>query len=402
MSQYIADYSAFPITFVDGQGCFLYDDQGKEYIDFLGGWCVSTLGWKHPRMLRAFDEIKNKAFYISPSYQWPEWEQFAKLLADITPGSLKRVFRATSGSEALEFAIKIARAATGRKKIVSIERVYHGHTYGAASVGSSVGSSIAPGVPDCVKISMPDEFRNEWSLRGEALSDRVVQEFEKIISEGGVAAFLSEPIFTNAGVITPPSDFYKKLSAVCKKHGILFIMDEVATGFGRTGKLFGSEHFGLEPDIMCLAKGLTGGYATMGATMVTEEVYEKNHDFPQYSTFAWLPTDLLLTQANVEEVLRNKLWENAEDVGAYLLELLKPLEKFPQVAQVRGKGLLFALDFAGDQALAQKVLDASLKAGVVLDHHPAGTLFFSPPLILDKETAKKGAELLIQAAGEIL
>ncbi len=407
MSQFLADYSAFQKQFVDADGCFLFDEQGKKYIDFLGGWCVSTVGWKHPEMIKALDEVKKNAFYIPPSYGWPEWEHFAKTLIDIAPGNLRRVFRATSGSEAVEFAIKIARATTGRKKIVSVERVYHGHTYGAATVGNCLSPGISPGVPNMVKIPMPDEFRNDFRLTGEALSDRIAEIFEAIAAKGDVAGFISEPIFTNAGVITPPSDFYKKISAICKRYGILFIMDEVASGFGRTGKLFACEHFSLEPDIMCLAKGLSGGYASIGATLVTEEVYEKNHDFPQYSTFGWLPNDLLMTKANVELVTQKKLWENSKTVGTYLKELLMPLEKFPHVGQVRGHGLLFAIEFVTDkktkerdQSLAKKVLEAALELGVVVDNCPDGIIFFSPPLVLDQETAKQGAELLIKAVSQ--
>ena len=388
MSKYLADYGD-TTDFVDGEGCFLIDKNGKRYIDFLGGWCVSTVGWKHPKMMEVLQDTKNRGFYIPPSYSWPEWESFAKLLADITPGKLQRVFRATSGSEAVEMAMKIARAATGKKKIVSIGGVYHGHTYGAASVGVALTPEIAPGVPDLVKISL----------------ENGVEQFEKLARAGDVAAFLSEPILTNVGLRIPPADFYPKIAKICKDNGILLVMDEVATGFGRTGKLFASEHWNLEPDIMCLAKGFSGGYATIGATIVSHEVSEEffgkghrklsNVYFPYYSTFGWMPNDMMLAWENVKLILENKLWENADKVGKYLLELIKPLESLPKVEEVRGIGMAFAIEF-NKNGLAKEIYADALQNGLTLDLASPTTLFFSPPLIMDKEIAKKGADILIE------
>src|SRR3989344_118900 len=386
MSKYLADYGD-TTDFVDGEGCFLIDRNGKRYIDFLGGWCVSTVGWKHPKMMEVLQDTKNRGFYIPPSYSWPEWESFAKLLADITPGKLQKVFRTTSGSEAVEMAIKIARAATGRKKIVSIDEEYHGHTYGALSVGSALTSAIAPGVPEMLKLPLPNVGNAE----------DVIAQFEKIASAGDLAAFLGEPVFTNSGTFVPPADFYPRIAEICKQNGTLFVMDEVATGFGRTGKLFASEHWNLEPDIMCLAKGFSGGYATIGATIVTEEVanrvFEKGGYFPYYSTFGWMPDDMIITRKNVELVCELKLWENAESVGKYLLTLLKPLEDLAKVKEVRGIGMLFAIELK-DKSLTGKISSEVLKNGLVVDTASPEILFFSPPLIMDKETATKGARIL--------
>ncbi len=311
MQRYIADYGSVPVDIVSGEGCYLIDTKGKRYIDFIGGWCVSTVGWKHPRMQDALRQAAEQAFYVPPVFRWEAWEEFAKTLSDIAPGNMQRSFRCTSGSEAVEFAIKVARAATGKNGIVSIGDVYHGHTYGAASIGTGLRDGMGPGIPGVTKIPLPNEYDNPWGLVGEQLSDKIVEEFEVVAEKGDIAAFISEPIFTNAGTITPPADFYQKITAVCKKHDILFIMDEVASGFGRTGKLFASEHWELEPDIMCLGKGISGGYATIGATLTTEKLFHAARGISAYSTFGWMPTDLIAAQANVEILLKEKLWENA-------------------------------------------------------------------------------------------
>src|SRR3989338_10053559 len=191
--KYLADYGD-TTDFVDGDGCFLIDKNGKRYLDFLGGWCVSTVGWRHPKMMA----LKNSGVYIPPSYSWPEWENFARFLADIAPGKLQVSFRCTSGSEAVELAMKIARAATGKKKIVSIDGVYHGHTYGAASVGRNNGDAMAPYVPDMIKLPMPHV------ARGVSASE-VIQKFTALLQEEeGIAAFVTEPVWSNRGALVHP------------------------------------------------------------------------------------------------------------------------------------------------------------------------------------------------------
>src|SRR3989344_9667794 len=190
---------------------------------------------------------------------------------------------------------------------------------------------------------MPNSFRD-------VSSDEVIYQFEKLASSrNDVAAFISEPVWTNAGAIIPPEEFYLAIEKICRKYNILLVMDEVATGFGRCGKLFASELWNIKPDIMCLAKGLSGGYGTIGATLVSEEIFAKCAGIPDYSTFGWLPIDLAGAKANVEIVLREKLWENAEKVGGHILARLKALESLPFVGEARGIGLLFGIEIVSDK-----------------------------------------------------
>lgn len=405
---HVADFGSYPVDIVGGEGCFLIGSDGKRYIDFLGGWCVSTLGWKHSKIQAALSTYSREAFYVPPLFRWQGWETFAKLLTEIAPGKLTRAFRCTSGSEAVEFAIKIARAAAGRKVIVSLDKVYHGHTYGAASVGTGLTSKMAPGVPGFEKLPLPDEYRNPYNLTGSALSDAIVSEFEKLARSGEVAAFLSEPIFTNAGAVVPPADFYPKIAKVCRQFDILLVMDEVASGFGRTGKLFASEHWGLEPDIVCLGKGISGGYATIAATLTTEDVFEGARGIPAYSTFGWAPTDLAIARANVETILEEKLWENSAKMGDLMLEKLKPLEALAHVGLVRGKGLLFGVEIVRsksskepDETRTMKVIEQCLRDGLLIDNANPGTLFFTPPLILDEKTAEAGVDILTRVVEKV-
>jgi acetylornithine/succinyldiaminopimelate/putrescine aminotransferase len=388
----LADYGSRPVEIVDGDGCWLYDNKGKKYLDFLAGWCVGNIGWKNKNVQEALQKEVERGVYVPPVFRFPQWEEFAELLVKISPNKLlTKVFRCTSGSESVEFAIKCARAATGKKTIVSVDGVYHGHTFGALSAGDECREKIAPCLPNFLKIPMPN-FSKGISVK------ESVEKFEKLIKEKDVAAFLSEPVWTNAGAIIPPSDFYPAIEKICRKNGILLIMDEVATGLGRCGKLFASELWDIKPDILCLAKGLTGGYGTMGATLVTEEVFEKSRGIPSYSTFGWLPLDLAGTKANVEILLKEKLWENSRKIGEYLLQQLKPLEELPNVGEVRGIGLLIGIEIIKGEA--QKFQDQCAEEGLVLET-AGNALFISPPLILSKELADEGVNIIKKVLGSV-
>lgn len=384
-----------PIEISHGEDCLLFGPNGERYIDFSAGWCVGNIGWKRKEVRDAIVKEAERGTYIPPFLHFREWDAFAARLTEIAPANrLTRVFPCTSGSEAVEFAMKCARAATGKKTIVSIDHVFHGHTYGAASLGRNNGNAMAPYVPGCIKLPMPNAYHSVTAAE-------VLRNFTELLRrEDSIAAFLTEPVWTNAGAIIPPPDFLPAIERLCRDHGALFIMDEVATGFGRCGILFASELWNLSPDILCLGKGFTGGYATMGATLVTEEVFAESKNLPTYSTFGWLQTDFAATRANVEVLLRDKLWENAKEVGAFLLSELKALEDLPFVGEVRGIGLLLGIEIvrdkesrAPDEKKANALCDACSKRGLILEL-AGNTLFITPPLILTKELAKEGADIV--------
>lgn len=389
MPRFLADYDSVPITFVDGQGCRLVDAKGKKYLDFLGGWCVATVGWRDKAMAAAITRQAASGVYVPPIFRYPAQEELAETLIKLAPGKLRRVFRCTSGSEAVEFAIKCARAATGKPVLVSIDGVYHGHTYGAASLGDACRRKMTPCLPGFIKLKMP---------KTAAQSQAVVAEFAALAAQrDDIAAFMSEPVWTNAGCFIPPPGFYEGIQKVCRQHGILLVMDEVATGMGRTGKLFASELRNLTPDIVCLGKSFTGGYATMGATLVTEKVYRGSHGIPDYSTFGWLPQDLAAATTNVSLIASRRLTDNAAAVGRLLLDELKPLERLVKVKEVRGCGLVFGIQFRLPIALA--VAYACYRRGLVVAVSDASTLFFSPPLALTDREAKEGATIIKAACG---
>ena len=271
------DFPAELIEYSKTQGSFVYDAKGNKYIDFLMGWNIGNVGWG-VKEIREVIKNYNGPDYVNPSSLYAPWVELAKILISITPGKMAKVFRATGGTEAVEIALQAAMSYTKRTKFISIEGSYHGHSIGAMSIGMSYfRTQYSNLLPNCYKIDPP-------------LDVRAAEKVVNLLKNRDIAAYISEPIINNLGVVIPTPEFYQIVSQACKKTGTLFIMDEVATGFGRTGMLFASEHYNLQPDILCLGKALTGGYAAMGATLMTEEIAKSMQwNFSFYSTFGWHP-----------------------------------------------------------------------------------------------------------------
>lgn len=395
MATHIARFSEAELEIASGAGVFLRDAQGKEYLDFSAGWCVGNVGWGRKEVREALEREAKRGIYVPSSQTYREAEEYADLLIAHAPSpALQRVYRATSGSEAVEFAIKCARASTGRTLIVSITNVYHGHTYGAASLGNAATPKMQPAVPGFLKIPLPSSYHG-------VAGEQVIGAFADLLEKNGndIAAFVSEPVWTNAGVILPPPEFYRAIENLCRAHDVLLVMDEVATGFGRLGTLFASEGEGIRPDILCLGKGMTGGYGSMAATLVTEEVFENSRGIPSYSTFGWNPTDLAASRSVLDVLLQEKLWENAAKVGEFLLGEFRAFPSHPAIGDIRGRGLLLGIEIVKegtkepDFDRAEAIRIACREAGLLIET-AHNVLFITPPLILTEEEARKGAEIL--------
>jgi len=305
---------------VRSKGNYIYAARGRKYLDFSVGWCVGNVGWGVKEILKEVKKFIGPD-YVSPGYLYKPWAELAELLAKMTPGKLTKSFRATGGTEAVEIALQAAMSYTKRHKFISIEGSYHGHSIGAMSVGSSDFRSWYKNLlPDCYKITPP-------------LNAETAQKIEKMLGNRDIAAFICEPTICNLGVLIPTKEFFTIVQKACKKYGTLFIADEVATGFGRTGKMFASEHYNLQPDIMCLAKGLTGGFGALGTAIMTEEVAKSmEFSFSFYSTFGWHPLNVQAAIANLKYLLKNQkeFLANANKVSCYFKERLEKMKfKYP-------------------------------------------------------------------------
>lgn len=370
------------LEIVKSEGNFLFDSKGKKYIDFLMGWCVGNIGWGNKEIKKRISRYKGPD-YVRPEYLYKSWAELAALLAKITPGKLQKSFRATGGTEAVEIALQVAMSHTKRHKFISIEGSYHGHSIGAMSVGSSDFRGWYKNLlPDCYKIKAP-------------LDEKAAGQVEKLLKQSDIAALIMEPIICSLGVEIPTKEFMSRIQVLCRKYGTLLIMDEVATGFGRTGKLFASEHFGIEPDIMCLAKGITGGYGGLGATITTEEVAKSmEYEFSFYSTYGWYPLSTEVAIANIKYIMKHKkqLEKNTNEMSEYFVQRLSRM-KFKYSAKIRVKGLAIGVEFEQPR-YANKIVAKAQKNGVLFSQLNNKIFVLFPALNINRRTVAQGLDIL--------
>ncbi len=376
------DLPAKDLEIVKSNGNFLFDSNGKKYIDFVMGWCVGNIGWSNKEIKRRISQYK-AIDYIEPVYLYKPQVELAKILAKITPGKLQKSFRATGGTEAVEIALQAAMSHTKRYKFVSIEGSYHGHSIGAMSVGSSDFRGCYKNLlPGCYKIEPP-------------LDNKAVNKLEKFLKQGDIAALIMEPIICNLGVEIPTKEFMIRAQALCKKYGTLLIMDEIATGFGRTGKLFASEHYGIKPDIMCLAKGITGGYGGLGATITTKEVAKSmEYNFSLYSTYGWHPLSTEVAIANIQYIIKHKkqLEKNTNEMNKFFVNRFLKM-KFKYQAKICAKGLAIGVKFE-HAGYANEIMAKSQKKGVLFSSLNDKIFTLFPALNIDHKTAQKGLDII--------
>ena len=326
----------FDRTWVRAEGAYLWDSKGERYLDLLGGFGMFNVGRNNPRVRAALVEALE--LDLPGSVQLgasPLPPLLAEELLRRTPARLERVLFTSSGTEAVEAAIKLGRAATGRTRVVSADHGFHGLTLGSLSANGNAefADRFGPLLPGFSRVPFGDLDALEAELRTES-----------------VALFLVEPV-QGKGVHLPPPGYLEGAQALCRRYGTLFCLDEVQTGFGRTGRLFALEHWGLEPDLVPVSKSLSGGYVPVGALLMSKAVHERVFDsmenaFSHGSTFA--PNELAMAAglATLHELDEQHLVERSAELGRRLLELTEPLvERHDVVREVRGLGLMWAIEF---------------------------------------------------------
>jgi acetylornithine/succinyldiaminopimelate/putrescine aminotransferase len=377
-SKYLARHnSPLDIEIGRSKGSHIYDVNEKEYIDFLMGWCVGNVGWGVEEIRFA---IQNST---APTYVYPEmlyrpWTELGELLASITPSNLEKCYRATGGTEAVEAAMQIAMAYTGRGKFISIEGCYHGNSIATLSIGSSENrEQFGNLLPHCYKLNPP-------------LDIKAAERIEKKLKNKDIAAFIMEPVICNLGILIPDGDFMQLIQSLCKKYGTLFVIDEVATGFGRTGKMFASEYFDLKPDILCMGKGISGGYADLAATITTAKIAKSvKSKVNLYSTYGWHPLSVEASLAYLRYLVDRKesLLENVNSMGEFFRMRLNQMD-FKYETEVRGLGLAIAVD-TGNEKYAEKIRKKCLEERLLVQSDGPNILMF-PALNIDEDTAEEG------------
>jgi putrescine aminotransferase len=356
------------------EGCYLWDSEGRKYLDFLGGFGVFALGHRPHAVVEAVRRQLDLMPLSSKLLVSPLQAELGALLAEITPGDLQYSFFCTSGAEAVEGCLKLARAATSRPKIVTTEGAFHGKTLGALSVsGRDVyRKPFEPLLPGVVRVP----FGDDAALRGTV--DRET------------AAVILEPVQGEGGVRVAPPDYLPAARETCDRNGALLILDEVQTGFGRTGKMFACEHWGVAPDLMALGKALGGGVMPIAAvvgTPVTWKIFEES-PLIHSSTFGGAPTGCAAALAAIKEIRDRDLPAHAAEVGGYLLQGLADIKaRFPQqIVDVRGLGLLTGIEFA-EPDFASLVVSGLAARGVIAAYtlNQPQVLRAEPPLIVTRE-----------------
>src|SRR5215471_252881 len=334
----------FDKGYCKGSGQYLYDRQGGRYLDLLSGWGVFAIGRNHPTVRAALKEVLDGDF---PSLVQMDVSALAGILAERllrhVPGA-EKVFFANSGTEAVEAALKFARAATGRETIVHCSHAFHGLTYGSLSVNGDqiFRAGFGPLLPQCLEVPFNDLAALERALAGRE-----------------VAAFIVEPI-QGKGVVVPADGYPRGALDLCRKSGTLFIADEIQTGLGRTGRFLASEHWDLDPDIVLLAKSLSGGHVPVGAVLTRKWIFDKVFDrmdraVVHGSTFAKNDLAMAAGLATLEVLQAERLMENATRLGGRLLAAFERMrQRYELVKEARGKGLMIGLEFGAPRSLALK------------------------------------------------
>ena len=345
-----------PLTVTGAEGSWFIDADGNRHLDLGAQLAYMNVGHGHPRVVEAIRRQAAELPVIGPNFANRPAARLAEMLSEVTPGDLNRTFFTNGGTEANEYAIRIARQSTGRHKIVTRYQSYHGSTLGSISAtGENRRTYAEPGGVGFVKTLDPYRYRCPFCLHRDACTLACADAVEQtVVGEGPetVAAIMVEPVTGLSGFVPPPDGYLGRLRELCDRHGILLIFDEVITGFCRTGKWFGCQVWDVTPDLMTVAKGITSGYLPLGATIASDRVaaYFDDHYLGGGLTYAAHPLACAAGCATLEVYLEEDLAARAATMGAKLLEHLRKLaERHPCVGDVRGVGMLACLELVRDK-----------------------------------------------------
>ncbi len=374
-------YSKKPIVLTKGSGALVWDINGKEYIDCTGSYGVALLGHCNPKVVAAVCEQAQKLISCHASIYNDKRSEFLQKLINIAPKGLNKAFLSNSGAEAIECALKLVRKYTGKPEIIAVMGGYHGKTMGALSVTweKKYREPFLPLIPE-IKHVAPD---NLDKIR-EAISDKT-------------AAVIVEPIRGEGGIRVTPEGYLAGLRKICDEKNILLILDEVQTGFGRTGKLFACEHAGIIPDILCLAKPIAGGLP-IGVTLARENIMASFKGGEHTTTFSGSPLVCAAGCAAIDVLVEEKLVEKAAVNGKYFKTKLEELQKkHSSVKEIRGLGLMLGIELKCE---VLNIITKAMERGVLVLNAGRTTVRFLPPLVITKEQIDKTITVLDAILGE--
>ncbi len=379
---YLANvFQRYPVSIVKGKGVYVWDSEGREYIDLMAGYGVALVGHCNDKVVDAVKMQVERLITCHCSCYNDARLDFLKKLISVAPKGLDKVFFCNSGAEACEAAIKIARKYTRRYGIVAMTNSFHGKTMGALSVtyASKYREPFKPLLDGITFVPYGNADKLEEVLDKDAKSSRVI------------GAVILEPIQGEGGINVPPQDYLKRVRELCDKYDILLILDEIQAGLGRTGRLWASEHWGITPDVMCLAKGIAGGIP-MGLVLAKSDVMNSLSIGEHSNTFGGNPLACAAAKATLECIVDDRLVENAARIGKYMYEgLLRLKDKHKVVRDVRGLGLMLGVELRFD---VKDILLDGLKHNILLLYSGRNVIRLLPPLVVDEHIAGKALTIL--------
>ncbi len=402
-----------PVVMARGEGSRLWDTEGREYLDFFGGILVTSAGHAHPEVADAVANQARTLVHTSGIYATQPATDLAETIARLAPGGLRRTFFTNSGSEAVDTAVLLAKAATGQQELIALRHGYSGRSaLGQALTGQAGWRGVTTQVAGVAFAHAPYCYRCELGLTYPSCELRCATDLESIITTTGTgqpAAFVAEPVQGTGGFVTPPKEYFQVAVGIVRKHGGLFVDDEVQSGFGRTGRWFAIEHYGVEPDLMAMAKGIAGGMP-LGATTVTDAVASAVKG-AGFSTFGGNPVCAAASLATIRVLEREGVPGRVETMGRRLREGLEAFRaKYPAIGEVRGLGLMQALELIDPAsgkaktpapALLDRVMEEARRRGLLVGH--AGlyrnVMRMGPSLLVSTAEIDEALRLLDEAFG---
>lgn len=408
----------YPLAVKRGLGSILEDADGNEYIDFLSSAAVLNVGSCHPKVVDAIIEQAKDLIHYTPGYMYMEAQvELAKKLIEITPGTFKKkVAFGVSGSDAIDGVIKLARAYTGRSKIISFTKSYHGSTYGAISVSTvslNMRRKIGPLLPDIFHISYPDCYRCDFGKEESSCNMECLEQlklnFSSYLPPEEVAGIIMEPIAGDAGIVVPPQKYMDALYKICKEYGILLISDEVQQGFGRTGKWFGIENFNIVPDITAMGKAISSGMP-LSAIVASSEIMDSLDDPAHLFTMAGNPVCCKAALATIEVIEEENLLDYTLEIGKYLIEAFQKMQdKYPVIGDIRGLGLSIGVDLVKNKVTREQNYEAAAKIcyrcwekGLIVTFFASSVLRIQPPLNITKEEIDRALNIIEESINDYL
>ena len=392
-------------------GAKFWTTDGREYLDFVSGVAVNAVGHTHPEVVRAIQQQSEQLIHLGLNYGYYESVvRLATKLAAVTPGELDTVFFSNSGAEAIDGAIKLARAATGRPSVVAFEGSFHGRTVGAMSLTASSAKyrkSYEPLMGGVYHVPYP-YVRLFKGMTEQQVVEHCLRSLEQLfllrVDPSQVAAVIIEPVLGEGGYVPAPIDFIRRLRQMTAEHGILLVFDEVQTGFGRTGKMFAAEHSGVVPDILVAAKALSGGMP-LGAVIAPRSLHDKWQVGSHGSTFGGNPVSCAAACASLSIIERDGLVERSAVLGRQVLaRLCERVGHLPTVAEIRGLGLMIGIEFQDEHGdpgtrIVSRIRDEALQGGLLVTNCGAygQTIRLMPPLNIPEEDLDRGLSILERA-----